>query len=277
MGLRRLLEKDLNKKQIQSLRTSFDIIGTVAIIEIPEELGKKEMEVARAIMKLHPHVKTVLRKVGDRSGEYRLREMKTIVGNDTKTEVKEHGCTFRLDVKDVYFSPRESTERQRIASMVRPRETVMVMFSGISPYAITIVKKQPNVEKVYAVEINPAAHKYAVENIRINKVGGKVVPIEGDVTEQCMKYYGMCDRVIMPLPKEGHKFLPVALDCLKKKGTVHFYYICLKEDMFENAIDIAKMECKKRGKKMKVIGKRKILPYGPGTFKVCIDFEASNR
>jgi tRNA (guanine37-N1)-methyltransferase len=196
-----------------------------------------------------------------------------VLGRGTETEVKEHGCVFRLDVRKTYFSPRESTERQRIAERVRPGETIMVMFSGVAPFAITIAKRQPKVGKVYAVEINPEAHESALENVRINKVGDKVVPICGDVRKECVKLYGKCNRVIMPLPKEGHKFLPTAIKCLKKGGTIHFYYVGMKDNLFQIAIDVVKTECKKLGKKARITGQRKVLPYGPGSFKVCIEFK----
>ncbi len=273
MGLKELLKGKLTKKELGLLKTSFDITGDVAVIEIPEGLRAKENEIARAIVKTHPHVKTVLRKSGDRFGKYRLRKFKMILGRKTETEVKEHGCVFRLDVRKAYFSPRESTERQRIADEVKRGETVLVMFSGVGPYAIAIAKKQPYAEKVYAVEINPDAHKYAVENARINKVSGKVVPLCGDVKRVCARFYKRCDRVIMPLPKEGYKFLPVAIKCLKRGGIVHFYYIGLKNNLFENALNIVKMECEKLGRRLRIKRQRKVLPYGPSAFKICIEFE----
>lgn len=273
MGLKELLKNKLTKKEMEYLKTSFDIIGDVAIIEIPDEIKKKEKDIARALTSMHPHIRTVLKKTSDRGGEYRLRKFKTLLGRSTETEIKEHGCVFRLDVKKTYFSPRESTERQRIAEGIMPGETVMVMFSGVAPFAIVIAKKQPKVGKVYAVEMNPDAHKSAIENVRINKVGDKVVPICGDVRKECVKFYGKCSRVLMPLPKEGLSFLPTAIKCIKREGTIHFYYIEMKDNIFKTAIDIVKMECKKLGKKASITGQRKVLPYGPGSFKVCIEFE----
>ena len=273
MGLKEELKGKLTEREIGFLKTSFDVIGDVVIIEIPDELRAREREIAKALMKVHPHIKTVLKKTSERLGEYRLRKFKVVAGKKTETEVIEHGCRFRLDVKKSYFSPRESTERQRVAGETKPGDTVMVMFSGVAPYAVAIAKKQPRVGKVYAVEINPDAHKFAVENIRINKVGGKVIPICGDVNKSCVKFYGKCDRVIMPLPKEGHKFLPTAIKCLKKKGVIYFYYVGMKDQLFQNAIDVAKMECNKLGKKMRIIDQRKVLPYGPSAFKICIKFE----
>ena len=262
---------------------SFDIIGTVVIIELPAlSLRKKapkeiEKETVKYIRKTHPNVKTILKKQSNRKGEFRLRALKKIFGTETKTTHKEYGMQFRLDVAKAYFSPRESTERQRIAGQVKPKENVLVMFAGIGPYAIAIAKKQPKVGKIYAIEINPVAVKYMEENIRINNVGDKIIPISGDAKKKAKQFYDKCDRIVMPLPLEAHKFLSIALKCLKKKGTIHFYSIGKGNDLFSEPEKIIKKECKKEKVKYKIISRKKTLPYGPRRFKVCIEFSVRHQ
>lgn len=251
--------------------TAFDIIGDVAVVEVPE--GGKEREIARLIVSDHPRVKTVLRKMGEREGKYRTRRFRKIVGNGTETEHREYGCRFRLDVAKVYFSPREATERQRIAGQVRARETVMVMFSGIGCFPIIIARKRPGVGIVYGIEINPDAHHYAMENVRINKVGHRVIPVLGDVKDAAKDYYGLCDRIVMPLPKEGYRYLPIAFRCLKRKGVIHLYHYGHEREMFSKPLGIVKKCAKRMNKSIRVINKRKVLAYGPRTWKVCIEFE----
>lgn len=264
----------LGKKQkaAKALLGSFDMIGDIAIVEIPRGKEKEAKETAKSIMDMHPHIKTVFEKRSNRFGEFRLRELKPIIGRERVTEHHESGCCFRLDVTRVYFSPREGTERERIAAQVKPGETVLVMFAGIGPFAIAIGKKQPRVRKVYAVEINPDAVKYMEENVRLNRLKYVVEPVCGDVRKVCRKFYGKCSRVVMPLPHEGRKFLGTAIRCLKPKGIVHFYYIGPVENMFKMAQDIIKMECGKLGRKFRILGQKRVLPYGPGMYKVCIDF-----
>lgn len=97
--------------------------------------------------------------------------------------------------------PRESTERMRIAKQVKPGEFIMLMFAGVCPYGIVIAKHQPKIKKIVAIEINPIAYKYMVENIKLNKLEDKIIPVLGDVKDKAKYWYGMCDRVIMPLPK----------------------------------------------------------------------------
>ncbi|MFZ8830412.1 MAG: class I SAM-dependent methyltransferase [Candidatus Aenigmatarchaeota archaeon] len=198
-------------------------MGHIEIIEMPEKLKKKKKLVAKAIMELNKHIKTVLEKVGKREGIYRMRKHRFLAGEKNfETIHKEYGCVFKLDPK-VYFSPRELTERQRIAYQFKENETVIVMFAWIAPYAIQIAKKQPKVKEVIAIEINPISVKYTRENISLNKVEDKVKVIEGDVREKCKEFYEKFDRIVMPLPLGSEDFLDIAANCLKEKGYIHFY------------------------------------------------------
>jgi len=277
-NLKEILKDKLSEEELKLVPRSLGFIGskekTVAIVGIPEELEDKEKLIAEGIMQLQKNVKSVLKKVSERKGKLRLREFKLIAG-DGNTEVvhKEHGHELKLDPQKVYFSPREATERQRIAEQVKPNETVMVMFSGIAPFCIAIAKKQPEVNKIYAVELNEIAHGYAVENVRINKVGHKIVLIQGDVREVCKKYYGKCDRVVMPLPMGAESFLDIAINCLKEEGVIHFYSWGKEEDLFSNALKQIEENVKKLDKKFEVLNKKKVLQYSPGKWKVCIDFK----
>ena len=256
----------------EKLPHSFDIIGHVAIIEIPKKYQREKKLIARAIMQLNRHIKTVLEKASERRGVYRTRKYKWLAGKrKTETIHKEYGALFKLDPRKVYFSPRELTERQRIASQVRPGEVVMVMFAGVAPYPIQIAKKQPKVKKVIAIEINPDAVKYARENVRINKLSDKILVVEGDVREKCKHWYGKCDRVVMPLPLGGEDFLDIAVKCLKRNGGyIHFYNWGSEPHIFKNALSIVRKKLKKN---YRTVEKKKVLPYGPRKWKVCLDIK----
>ncbi len=257
---------------------SYDIIGSkekaVAIVEIPDELKTKEKKIAEEIIKIHKNVKTVLKKISSRKGTFRTREYQFLLG-DKNTEVIhiEHGCRLKIDPQKVYFSSREGTERLRISEIVKPKETVMIMFAGIGPYSIMIAKKQPKVKKIISIEINPVAVEYMKENIRLNRVGDKVIPLLGDVKEGCKKWFGKCDRVIMPLPQDAWNFFDIAHRCLKKKGgSIHLYTIEKENIVTDKIKKTIKILKKKINRKIK-FKIRKILPYSPRTNKYCIDLE----
>lgn len=276
MGLKEILKGKLSEEELKILPRSFDIIGSrekaIAIVEIPEGLKGKEKIIAEGIMKLNKNVKTVLKKVSERKGIERLREYEFLAG-DENTEVihKEFGYLLKLDPIKVYFSPREAEERQRIANKVKDSERVLVMFSGIAPFCIAIAKKK-NV-KVYGIEINEEAHRYGKINVGMNGLSDKVVLINGDVRKICPNLKEKFDRIVMPLPLGSENFLDLAFKCIKKAGIIHFYNWGSEENLYENGIKAIEEEARKLKKKVKILEMRKVLPYAPKRWKVCIDFK----
>jgi len=254
---------------------SFDVIGSrgkaVAIIEVPSELEPYGTELGAAIMRVQGNVASVLSKGTERMGEYRIRDMKLLAG-DSNTEVihRESNCSFRVDPAKAYFSPRESTERERVSALVTPGERVLVMFSGVGPFPICIAKRQPSAYCV-AVELNPDAHEYCVQNIALNKVGERVRAILGDVREVCPMLGEAFDRVLMPLPKGAYKFLDVALPMVKPGGILQFYHWGSRNDPFIEGEEMVKVEAKAQGRKMISCVSFRVSQYSPSAWKIRVD------
>ncbi len=275
MKLKQTLEAELTKKQLDLIPSSFEIIGSkekaVIIIEISDALKSREKVIARKLLSLHKNVQTVLKKSSERKGKLRLRKYKLLIGNkNTEVIHKESDSLFKLDPIKVYFSPREATERLRIANQVKPNEQILVMFSGISPFSIVIAKKQPRVE-IYSIELNKVAHNYALENIELNNLRNKIIALQGDVKNICPKLNKKFDRIIMPLPKEAYQFLDVAIPLLKQKGILHFYYWSSENNLFDEAIKLIKEKAKKFKRKVRILNKKKVLAYGPRKWKIVLD------
>jgi tRNA (guanine37-N1)-methyltransferase len=266
----------LDEDKLKLVPRSYDLVGSgkkaVAIVEIPEELKDEKKIIGEAVLKINKNVKSVLSKLSGRRGAYRLKDYELIAGvDDTEVMHREHGCNLKLDPRKVFFSPRELTERQRVASQVKAGETVLVMFSGAGPYPIAIAKKQSNVNKIYGIEINSDAHRYAEENVRINKLSHKIVLINGDVREVCPRLKIKFDRIAMPLSTEGYKYLDLAISCLKDGGIIHFYHISPEKDLFIESEKIVKDAGKKLKRKIEFVNKIKVLPYGTRYWKICLD------
>jgi tRNA (guanine37-N1)-methyltransferase len=224
-NLKTILEGKLAPEDIALVYKSYDIIGDIAVIRIPEQLLLMSSTIAEALMAQHKHVKAVWRQSSPVAGDFRLRELKLVSGERrTETVHREHGCLFKVDVKECYFSPRLGYERLRIAKMVKDDEVVINMFAGVGCYSITIAKHS-KAAKIYSVDINPVAVKYMHENVLLNKVVDRVIPIEGDartVVESKLK--NTADRVLMPLPERAHEYLEPALSALRPRcGWVHYY------------------------------------------------------
>ncbi len=165
-----LLKDKLTKKELDLVPSAFDTIGDIIILEIKQGLIKKEKIVAEALLKLNKNIKTIVKKVGIHGGVFRTQKLGVLAGERKKqTTYIENGVKIRLDVEKVYFSPRLSNERKRIMKLVKPDESILVMFSGCGPYPL-VLAKNTKAKEVYGVEINPVAHKYGVENINLNKI-----------------------------------------------------------------------------------------------------------
>jgi tRNA (guanine37-N1)-methyltransferase len=275
VNLREALRGKLSGEELSMVPRSFDLVGDVAIIGIPEALHKKRKEIALVLQETHKRVKAVCNKRGERGGEFRLPDLELILGDGTQTIHIESGCRFKVDVRKAYFSEREGTERQRIGKMIRPGEEVLVMFSGICPSPVVYARMQPKVGHVYGVDINPDAHRYALQNVLLNKVGGKVTPICGNVRIEVPKIGKKFDRITMPLPKGAHGFLDVALAAAKDGGIIHFYHWSREDDLYGEALKIIRDAARNAKKKVKILDKRKVLPYGPRVWKICLEFRVN--
>ncbi len=221
MSLKEVLKDKLNEEELKLLRRSFEIIGHIAIVEIPEELMPKKDLIVSAILSRHKNVKTILRKIGEVDGIFRVASYQKIYGEETETIAKEHGCRFLVDPTKVYFSSKLSFERERIAKLVKEGERVLVMFAGVGPFAIVIAKlSRP--KEVIGVELNKIAVEYFRRNIKLNKVEN-VVAIEGDVAEVVPKLEGKFDRILMPAPYSAENFVHLLRNKVSEGGFIHYY------------------------------------------------------
>ncbi len=224
-NLKTALEGKLPDHELAQVYRSYDIIGDIAVIRIPEQLTSRSAAIAEALMHQHKHVKAVWRQSGPVSGSYRLRKLDWIAGEErTETTYKEHGCIFKVDVERCYFSPRLAFERMRIAKAVADDETVVNMFAGVGSYSI-LIAKHSNAAKIYSIDLNPIAVKYMQENTLLNKVSDRVVTIEGDAEAVIRRnLQRTADRVIMPLPEDAYRYLESASTALRPiGGWIHYY------------------------------------------------------
>lgn len=249
--------------------SSYDVIGDILILEIPEEHKKNEKKIAEHFLKEHKNIKVVLKKEGRHSGKHRIQKLKILAGERRKTtSYKESGIVLNLNVESSYFSPRSGTERQRVARLVKPGEKVLVMFSGVAPYPL-VIAKLAKPEVVYGIEINPKAHEFAKQNVALNKFQDLIKLYKGDVREVLPKLKKKFDRIIMPLPKTAEEFLPLAKSAAKKNATIHFYDF-ENEAEFDKGIEKVK-KVFPNAKELKVV---RCGQYAPRVSRICIDFKA---
>ncbi len=263
-SLKDYLRDKIDPKIIDEIRGSFDIIGDIVILEIPDDLVDYKDLIGEAALKFTGR-KAVFRKKSEIKGIIRTRELEHIAGeNISETIHQEFGCRLMLDVKKVYFSPRLATERKRVTDSVKNGEIIVDMFAGIGPFPVLIAKNHE--VKVYAVDINPEAYKYMQENIELNKVQGKVIPIMGDVRKVLEDKNIKADRIIMNLPGSAYEFLDTAMKSIKSGGIIHYYEF---SEGFEEPIK--RLEKAAYPRRVEILDKRKVRSRSPGKWHMGID------
>ena len=274
--LKHALKGLLKEEEISLIYGGFDIVGDIAILKIPEQLIEKKKIIADALLKQVKPLRTILLQSTPVSGDYRLRNLECIGGeNKTITRYREYGCVFNVDLATAYFSPRLSTERYRIAELVQPGETVINLFAGVAAFSIIIAKKVPTA-LTYSIDINPEAHNQALNNIKLNKVTDKVIPILGDAREAITHLKGKADRVLMPLPEMAGEYLDTAIEALKPPvGIIHYYshnYAVRRQDAVNESIKDIKSLMKNQ---YSIISSRIVREVGPRWYQVVLDLKVT--
>lgn len=260
----------LTAEQQQALVGSYDVVGDIAIIIIPESLVPCEKLIADAVLASNVHIKVVAKRGGMYGGEFRTIPLVILAGEKRKeTEVREFGIRLRLNPERIYFSIRSGYERRRIASLVTPNESVLVLFSGVAPYPL-IISRFSSARVIIGIEKNPEAHAYALENLQLNKKQKNVILYLGDVRVVIPTLSENFDRVVMPLPTMAETFLSDTLRALKPGGYLHFYDL-QQPDCFADSVAKITAACDASNRRVESFSIYKCGHCGPRTYRICID------
>ncbi len=227
----------------EHLPSSFDVVGDVGMIKLPEEVLPFKSEVGRAMLDANRSLRCVFLDSGVK-GDLRVRDLELIAGEGpSETVCREFGARIRTDPARVYYNPRLAGERHRVASLVRDGETVIDMFAGVAPFG-TQICRTANPKVVYSIDLNPDAERFALMNKKDNNADA-LVPITGDAND-VVPTLPMADRIIMNLPQIADRFLPLALSHLNRGGTVHMYKI-IERTEFPALLDTMRARARERG------------------------------
>ena len=198
---------------------AFETAGHVAHINLRPELLPYKRLIGQVLLDKNVHITTVVNKTSSIATEFRTFPMELIAGvDDTKVEMKETGCKFYFDFKDVYWNSRLQHEHERIVKSLEKKQVVCDMMAGIGPFAVPAAKKGC---LVYANDLNPKSYEYLVGNARLNRV------------EKNLNCYNLCGRefirevvkqkitfhrVLMNLPATAIEFLDVFVGLLRENN-----------------------------------------------------------
>ncbi|MFL2520858.1 MAG: class I SAM-dependent methyltransferase [Halobacteriales archaeon] len=255
----RLLPSDLLPFKI-----TYERLGDIILLDEPD--AHQATAATIALLASDIQFKTILNKASEIQGDTRVRKWSLLSGNSTETIHKEYGFEFLVDISKVYFSPRLSTERKRVADQVCSGENVFDMFSGIGPFTVPIASKGAIVN---ATDINDLAIDYLRKNISRNNVEQNVTAHTGDVRNIADDYSNWADRIIMNLPHSANDFLDVAFNIAGKKCILHYYSISELDDPF--TADISVLQNVSQEHEVTILNETIIRSYSPSQVHICID------
>ena len=253
----RVLPEELRPLMVRA----YDRVGDILLLRLPMELAEYEAPLAQALLESHKGVRTVA--VDERvEGPYRVRKLRVIGGElDLRTEHREFGLRFTVDLGQAYFSPRLASERDRVvraaraaqakgtlrashtagaspaspASSSNKGERVVDMFAGVGPFAIGLARRA-GAEKIIACDLNPEAVADLATNIRLNRVETVVEPRLGDVAKTLTER-DWADRVVLNHPTAALDYLELAVAAARKRAaTLHLYVMADKSDLEDGTL-----------------------------------------
>ncbi|MFB5636802.1 MAG: class I SAM-dependent methyltransferase family protein [Nitrosarchaeum sp.] len=273
--LKRSLENILTSQESQELISSFDQIGDIIIVRIPDSLLTKKKLIGETLLNEVKVAKSVFYQASAVEGDFRTRNLEILAGEDkTETEYKEFGCKFTVDVENAFFSPRLSTERERISNLVQDGEVVVNMFAGVGMFSIMIAKKKKCT--VYSIDINPVAAKLCEKNILSNKIVGDIISINGDASNVIQEQLeNKSDRTLMLLPERSDEFLESAIKATKSGGIIH-YYSHIHADKKSNAGKLSEEHyLQVTSVKSEILGSKIVRAVGPRYYQTVVDVKIS--
>jgi tRNA (guanine37-N1)-methyltransferase len=273
--LKRVLQNVLSEEENDQLISAFDQIGDIIIVRIPDSLVAKKQVIGKTLLEQVSTANSVFYQSSPVEGDFRTRQLEVIAGEDkTQTEYKENGCRFIVDVEKAFFSPRLSTERERIAGLVKEGEVIINMFGGVGMFSLLAAKNTACT--VYNIDLNPVAAQLCKENTQINKLKGEVVSLNGDATEVINEQLvGKADRILMLLPERSDEFLDSALLGLKNKGVIH-YYSHIHADKKQDAVKLSEEHFLSINEiHAEILSSRNVRPVGPRFYQTVVDVKIS--
>jgi len=277
-----LRERGWSDEEIAAAPSSWAVLGSVVLVDIGD--SPRPAEVGEALLALHGEAETVLARHGI-SGEHREPSVEVIAGDgDTETVHTEHGTRYAMDLAEVMFSPGNKAERARMGGIVAADERVLDMFAGIGYFTLPMARAGA---QVTAVERNPTAFRFLVENVMLNDVDERVHPYRADCRDVVPGFAkeGRADRVVMGYyeasapraedsrapPDASHEYLDSALDALAPGGVLHMHEATPDPLVFDRPIERLEAAAAEAGRAVEILDTRRVKEYSEGVAHVVVD------
>lgn len=269
----RLVQRRLESRlgRVPELPRHYVRFGDVLLLDVPASSVDLSGEIAGAFADALG-CRSVLAWEGGIEGEFREPSARLLWGDpDTETVHKERGIQFRFDPARLMWSAGNLPERQRVASWDCRGETVVDLFAGIGYFTLPLAV-HARADRVVAVEKNPLAYGYLIENVALNGVRDRVECRQGDNRQVAPE--GVAHRVMLGYLHDTPSFLSVALRALRREGgRIHLHAKLPHGDFPDLALETLAPIFQKEGWRAALSGAHRVKSYAPGIVHGVLDLE----
>ena len=247
MSVDQVLRKLLPNDVVPEIPSGFELVGHLAHVNLRDYCLPYKYWIGRVLLdKNLPTIRTVVNKIGtiESDNVFRTFQQEVLAGYSEEpdwsvTTVYEHGCSFQLDFRHVYWNSRLSGEHQRIVQIIRrnfedkcnlensnsPTSFVVVdLMAGIGPFAIPLTSSNLNSKNlrkdtslqnknakitVYANDLNPISYQYLKANASNNSCNDLICSNYDarNFIHKLQTSIPSIDHIIMNLPASAPEFL----------------------------------------------------------------------
>lgn len=189
--------------------------GDVLVLDVPPERRHDEAAIAEAFAHVM-RCRSVVAWEGGIEGELRRPRARLLWGDpNTETVHVENGVRYAFDPARLMWSPGNLPERVRVARWDCRGQVVADLFAGIGYFTLPLLV-HAGAERVVAIEKNPDAFQYLLQNAGLNRVAARLEARLGDNRE--VGLVGVADRVLLGYLAPVGPYLSAALGALKPSG-----------------------------------------------------------
>ena len=234
----------------------WELIGDVLVIDT------NDVEVASAYAEVLG-ARSVIRQISI-NGEMRRVKSEFLWGDpNTETIYKENRLLYKLDPSKIMLSSGNKNERIRMSQVASQDEVCLDMFAGIGYFALPLALHS---KKVFAIEKNPLAFRYLLENIGLNGFDN-MVPILGDCGDVLIPQ--KVDRVVMGY-LNSRPFLEKALSSISDQAVIHYHVLHRTGDMVTPIKELEE-KSSEHGFTFYPLFEKEVKSYSPGMSHIVVD------
>src|SRR5690554_778034 len=185
-------------------------------------------KIVNELIALHPNIKTIIQNIHHKDTKFVLLDEERIIYGKGFITDKIGDLTFKISANAFYqINPMQMFNLYNTVfelAALKNTDIVIDAYSGIG--TMTLLAAQ-FAGKVYGLEINPASHKDAIENKKVNNISN-VNFLLGDVEQTILNLNEKIDCLIMDPAREGSS-LKFIQSVIKLKPKTIIYVSCNPE------------------------------------------------